>query len=160
MHKSFFLQLCWSGQLSLCRLWFFVFGLVCVCVLQQQSVFCSSFKDEEFWPACNSVLIDLAKPERRWTKNLIARRRMCVVVVPRNFVWGSCFWFCIPGSFSSRRLPHTYNNNNFTPTNLTYNNLTYNNFTHTHTNLTYNNFTHTNLTYNNLTYNNFTHTQT
>ena len=31
------------------------------------------------------------------------------VFVPHNFVWGSCFWFCIPGSFSSsRRLPHTY----------------------------------------------------
>ena len=37
MHKSFFLQLCWSGQLSLCRLWFFVFGLVCVCVSSNSS---------------------------------------------------------------------------------------------------------------------------
>ena len=39
---------------------------------------------------------------------------------PHIFVWGSCFWFCIPGfSSSSRRLRNT-----------THTNLTYNNFTH------------------------------
>ena len=71
--------------------------------------------------------------------------------VPHIFVWGSCFWFCIPGfSSSSRRL------RNKTHTNLTYNNFTHTNLTHT--NLTYNSFTHTNLTHTNLTYNNFTHT--
>ena len=70
------------------------------------------------------------------------------LIFPHLFVWGSCFWFCIPGaasSSSSRRLPHTRT--------LNIQNLTYNNFT-------YNNCTHRNLTYNNFTYNNFTHTQT
>ena len=81
-------------------------------------------------------------------------------VFPHIFVWGSCFWFCIPGfSSSSRRLRNkTHTNltyNNFTHTNLTHTNLTDNNFTHT--NLTH---THTNLTHTNLTDNNFTHTQT
>ena len=75
-----------------------------------------------------------------------------VEIFPHIFVWGSCFWFCIPGaassfSSSSCRLPHTR------ALTLTIQNLTYDNFT-------YNNFTHTNLTYNNFTYNDFTHTQT
>ena len=58
-------------------------------------------------------------------------------VFPHNFLWGSCFWFCIPGasaSSSSRRSAYT----------LTHTNLTQN-LSHTISHIHF--FTHTNLTY-------------
>ena len=74
-----------------CFAFLFSFGIVmapldCVLVLQQHSVFCSSFhQDEEFvialinwqFAACNSVLIDLATAERRWTKKKPLYSKAC-----------------------------------------------------------------------------------
>ena len=76
------------------------------------------------------------------------------VLIPHIFVWGSCFWFCIPGSFSSRRLPHTHTNNTLTHTNT-------HNHTHTHTHShTHNTLTLTHTHTHTHTNNTLTHTQT
>ena len=88
------------------------FGIVmapldCVLVLQQHSAFGSSFhQDEEFvtalinwqFAACNSVLIDLAKAERRWTeKNITHGLHWRLCNVEQNFCSPSFFmswnWF-------------------------------------------------------------------
>ena len=61
----------------------------------------------------------------RSSSNHVVHQVPSASLVPHNFVWGSCFWFCIPGSFSSssRLLTHSHYHN-FTHTNLTYNNFT------------------------------------
>ena len=98
-------------------------------------------------------------------------------VFPHIFVWGSCFWFCIPppsppSSSSSRRLPSSHiqlvitqlthnsthtqlahmqlNSHNLSSHNLLTHNLPYSYITHTHT--------HTHVSSHNLsTHNLFTH---
>ena len=99
--------------------------------------------------------------------------RVLLDFIPHIFVWGSCFWFCIPPPSSSPPPPppaasrhHTYNlsSHNSHTTQLTHNLLTYNS-THTTcshtTQLTHNLLTyHTyNLSSYNLLTHNSTHTQ-
>ena len=81
------------------------------------------------------------------------------VFVPHIFVWGSCFWFCIPPSASSRRrllLTHNLSTHSL----LTHNTHTHNLLTHnlsTHNLLTHNLLTHNLSTHNLLTHNLHTH---
>ena len=70
------------------------------------------------------------------------------LIFPHIFVWGSCFWFCIPACpvpvLSSRRLPHT----KLVHTQLTHTQLVNTQLTHTHNLLTHNLSTHNLLTHN------------
>ena len=93
-------------------------------------------------------------------------------VFPHIFVWGSCFWFCIP-SASSRSRPApvasshttcshtTYLQTQLTHTQLahTHNLPTHNLHTHTHNLLTHTTYSHTTYshTHNLLTHNLLTH---
>ena len=74
--------------------------------------------------------------------------------VPHIFVWGSCFWFCIPPSV--RLLPSSLVLAQLVHTQLTHNLLTHN--LSTHKLLTHNLSTHNLLTHNLLTHNLLTHT--
>ena len=101
-----------------------------------------------------------------------------VALFPHIFVWGSCFWFCIPSASRSRsrRLlpsrttcPHHYLSTHNLPSHylsthnlLTHNLLTYNLLTHnllTHNLLTYIQLTHTQLAHIQLTHIQLAHTQ-
>ena len=88
------------------------------------------------------------------------------VFVPHIFVWGSCFWFCIPPSASSRRrllLTHNLLTHNLLTHNLsTHNLLTHNLLTHTtcsHTTCPHATYSHTQLVHTQLVHTQLTHTQ-
>ena len=98
-------------------------------------------------------------------------------IFPHIFVWGSCFWFCIPPSASSRRrllLTHNLSTHNLlthtqlahtqlvhtqlahtqlTQTQLVHTQLAHTQVTHTHNLSTHNLLTHNLLTHNLLTHN-------
>ena len=93
-----------------------------------------------------------------WT---LMMRMWFLEIIPHIFVWGSCFWSCIPGLLRLVLPPPAFRLHTHT---LTHNYFSHTITSHTHKlntqlchipSLTYNNFTHTNLTYNN-----FTHTLT
>ena len=96
---------------------------------------------------------------------------MIFAFVPHNFVWGSCFWFCIPGasassssSSSSRRSAYTHThklNTKLVTYHLSYtllhtHKLNIHSYTHTHTTLSHTISSHTHKLNTQL----WTHTQT
>ena len=79
-------------------------------------------------------------------------------LIPHIFVWGSCFWFCIPSASSRSRRLLTHNlltHTTYLQTQLTHTQLAHTHNLHTHNLLTHNLHTHNILT---LTHTTCTHT--